>query len=205
MEIRASHNPFIYNFFRLYTSIAIRVCFRKVIIVGEASDTVQPVLAISNHISWWDGFWVMYLNMRRFKKKFFFFMMQEDQLEKHSFFRKTGGYPVKKGSRSIIESLVYSKELLTKGDNMVLLFPQGKIESAQKRDISFGKGVLKVIKESDENVQIIFIINIVDYYSGPRPELYMYFTEYKKFIQPDAEEAYKSFYSGVINKHVNCI
>jgi 1-acyl-sn-glycerol-3-phosphate acyltransferase len=203
MEIRATHNTFIYNFFKWYTSAAIRLFFRQVFIKGELIDTGKPILAISNHISWWDGFWVMYLNMKCFKRKFFFFMMQEDQLEKHRFFRKTGGYPVKKGSRSIIESLSYTKKLLTQENNMVLLFPQGKIESAQKREISFGKGVLKVIKESDEDVQIIFIFNIVDYYSGPRPELYMYFTVYKSNSQPNPEEAYRSFYSGVINEHMN--
>jgi hypothetical protein len=128
-------------------------------------------------------------------------MMQEDQLEKHRFFNRNGRYPVRKNSRSIIESLAYTKELLRQPGNMVLLFPQGKIESAQKRDISFGKGVLRVITES-ENVQVIFIVNIADYYSGPRPELFMYYTEYDKTGQPDPAEAYRLFYSGVIDSHL---
>jgi 1-acyl-sn-glycerol-3-phosphate acyltransferase len=200
MEIKTAHNPFIYNFFRLYTKAAIGIFFRKVTIVGEAGDAGRAVLAISNHISWWDGFWVMYLNMKRFGRTFFF-MMQEDQLEKHSFFRKTGGYPVRKNSKSILESLTYTIELLSQPGNMVLLFPQGKIESAQKHDISFGKGVLKVIKET-ENVQVLFIVNIVDYYSGPRPELFVYYTEYDKAGQPDPAEAYRIFYLGVIAEHL---
>lgn len=203
MEIKATHNPFIYKFFRFYTLAGIKLFFRKVIIKGEITDTGKPVLAISNHISWWDGFWVMYLNMQLFRRKYFFFMMQEDQLGKHRFFNRTGGYPVRKGSRSIIESLVYTKELLKSSENMVLLFPQGKIESAQKRDLSFGKGVLKIINDTGEDVQVIFIVNIVDYFSGPRPKLYMYFSEYKRNGRPDAAEAYRIFHSGAITEHLN--
>ena len=83
--LKAKHNFFIYPFFQLYTKRMIRKKFHSVIIESKEFDLSKPILLISNHVSWWDGFWAMYINLKLFKKKFYF-MMHENQLLKYKFF-----------------------------------------------------------------------------------------------------------------------
>ncbi len=54
-------------------------------------------------------------------------MMLEEQLRKRMYLNKSGGYSVRKGSRSILKSLDYTAELLKEKKSLVLMFPQGKI------------------------------------------------------------------------------
>jgi 1-acyl-sn-glycerol-3-phosphate acyltransferase len=138
MILKATHNVFVYSFFRLYTRLRIKAAFSNVVIQGNVTDRDLPILVIANHFSWWDGFWIPYMNMKLFRRKIYF-MMLEEQLRKYSFFNKTGGYSVKKGSKSIIESIQYTVSLLKDKTNMVFLFPQGKIGSAYQDKIVFEK------------------------------------------------------------------
>jgi 1-acyl-sn-glycerol-3-phosphate acyltransferase len=139
MICRAKHNFFVYSFFKLYTVAKIRKNFKKIHISGSFEDKQLPILIISNHVSWWDGFWAEYLNLKLFHRKFFYFMMLEEQLEKNRFLNYTGGYSIKKKARSIIESLDYTAGLLADNMNYVLIFPQGEIQSLYNDKICFDK------------------------------------------------------------------
>lgn len=196
MIIRAKHNFFIYNFFRYYTLLKIRLNFHQVTIKADVIDRKLPLLVISNHISWWDGFWVMYLNMKKFKRKFHF-MMLEEQLNTYSFFRKTGGFSVKKGSRTIIETIEHARELLRNSNNMVLIFPQGEIQSLHNKSFVFQKGIERILKENQGKIQIIFNANLPDYLSEKKPWLSMFAREYVSADLSAAvmQDAYNSFYS----------
>jgi 1-acyl-sn-glycerol-3-phosphate acyltransferase len=201
MILKASHNQFLYGFFRLYTRLRINGAFRQVIIRGDVTDRGIPVLVLANHFSWWDGFWVMYMNMKLFRRKFYY-MMLEEQLRKHIFFNKMGGYSVKRGSRSIIESINYTVDLLKDNSNMVLLFPQGRILSKYQGSISIEKGIEKVIGEAGGRAQVLFEVNLVEYFSHARPTLYIYLLEYggEGKIE-EIEKAYNGFYSSVLKTH----
>ena len=91
--LRAKHNFFIYPFFQYYTKMMIKKKFESISIEGEFKDSGKPLMLIGNHISWWDGFWAMYINLKLFKRKFHF-MMQEDQLLRYKFFNYTGGFSI---------------------------------------------------------------------------------------------------------------
>jgi len=188
---------------KCYTLLKIRSHFHNVFIKGDYIEKGMPVLVISNHLSWWDGFWAMYLNMKLFHRKFYF-MMLEEELKKHMFFNKTGGYSVKKGSRSVIESLNYTAELLSCKNNLVILFPQGKIESLYTRDFRFEKGIEYILKKVKGEVQILFLVNLVDYFSEPRPGLFMYFREYTgSGTDTDTlRMEYNDFHSECINENL---
>jgi 1-acyl-sn-glycerol-3-phosphate acyltransferase len=199
MIYKATHHFFLYPFFKLYTLWKIRRNFHNVYINGEFHEKKLPVLLLSNHLSWWDGFWAMYLNIKLFQRKFYF-MMIEEQLKKYKFFNKTGGYSVKKGSRSIIETLEYTIQLLKDKNNMVLLFPQGEIQSLYTQTIHFENGIGNIMKKVSGPVQVIFLVNLVEYFSNPKPGLYLYLKEYtgKDFTTENLEKEYNYFY-------VNCI
>jgi len=203
MMIKALHHPFFYPFFRFYTLWKIRRCFSGVFIDGHYAENNLPVLMIVNHFSWWDGFWAEYLNMKLFRRKYHF-MMLEKELKANMFLNKTGGYSISRGSRSVIESLDYTASLLSDNRNIVLMFPQGRFESMHLSDFRFEKGVEYVLKKVKTPVQIIFVVNLIEYYSNQKPQLTMYFREYN---DPDRssealEKEFNRFYSGAVGKNI---
>ena len=204
MILRARHNFLIYNFFKLYTVWKIRLNFQDISIKGEFRDRGLPILLISNHISWWDGFWAEYLNLKIFKRDFFYFMMLEEQLEKNRFLRYTGGFSIKKRSKSIVDSLSYTAELLEDRRNIVIIFPQGEIQSLYNTSINFDKGLEFILKKLKSKVQIIFLASLVDYFSGQKPGLYTYYTEYREedMTIRAIEKEYGLFYSRCRTKNI---
>jgi 1-acyl-sn-glycerol-3-phosphate acyltransferase len=157
-------------------------------------------LVIANHVSWWDGFWVQYLNKEVIHRKLCF-MMLEDQLRKHWYFRFSGGFSVKKKSRSIFESIHYSIELLEQPKNMVLMFPQGKIHSIYQDTVKFEKGVDRIIKNVSQETQLVFVANLVDYFSDRKPNLYIYIKSLlvKDVLSSTIEVEYNTFYKQVLH------
>ena len=203
MILKASHHPVIYPFFQLYTLWKIRFNFHRVFITGDFNEKGKPVLLISNHISWWDGFWVVYLNLKLFHR-IFYFMMLEEQLRKNIFLNKAGGYSVRKGTRSVIESLEYTSELLKDKKNLVLMFPQGKIESIHNQNIRFERGIEHVLKKTGGNVQVLFLVNLIDYFSNQKPGLYMYLREYEgsDFTTETLQNEFNGFYSSCVSGNI---
>lgn len=196
MIIKAKHNLFIYNFFKNYSLQKTKKVFENVIISGDFEEKNKPLLVIANHISWWDGFWIMYLNLRKLHKKFHF-MMLEEQLKRYWYFAYSGGFSINKKSRTIIETLNYTTQLLKYNKNMVLIFPQGEIKSIYENKIIFDKGINRIIEES-KNIQILMVVNLIDYFSKSKPSLYIYIKEYNS--NETIENTYNSFYSQSVNE-----
>jgi 1-acyl-sn-glycerol-3-phosphate acyltransferase len=196
MIYRTTHNFFVYNFFQVYSIWKTKRNFHKVYVNGNFDDRGLPVLVISNHFSWWDGFWVVCLNYKRFHRVFNF-MMLEEELKKRMFFTKTGGFSIKKGSKSVIETIEYTAELLSDKKYMVLLFPQGEMKSMHIRDIKFEKGIEYIIRKIPNKIHLIFLVNLIDYFSSRKPGLYMYFREYTgvDFSTETLEKEFNLFYS----------
>ena len=203
MIIKARHHTIVYPFFKFYALCKIRRHFREVTVSGEFKEKGLPVLLISNHVSWWDGFWVMYLNIKLLHRRFYF-MMLEEQLLKFSFFINCGGYSVRKGSRSVIESINYTIELLSDKKNLVMLFPQGSITSMHNQSFHFQKGLERILKAVKEKVQIIFLANLVDYFSSEKPSLFIYLQEYNNLNNniETIQEDYNLFYSGCVAENI---
>ena len=201
MILKAKHNTIIYPFFKSYIRRKIKQNFKPIKIIGEVADKNLPVLLITNHNSWWDGLWVEYVNQQIFKRKFYF-MMLEDQLRKFWFFNYTGGFSVRKNSKSIIETLDYTKQLLANKNNLVLIYPQGKIQSMHNTDFQFERGLEHILKKLQNPVQVIFMVSLVDYFSSDKPGLYLYIQEYaeNEFKTENIQFAFSAFYQICIKK-----
>jgi 1-acyl-sn-glycerol-3-phosphate acyltransferase len=199
--LKAKHNFIIHPFFKWYAGSIIKRHFGMVKIVGEIQDKNLPVLLISNHISWWDGFWAMYINLKVLHRKFHF-MMLEDQLRKFWFFNYTGGFSVNKKSKSLIETLHYTAELLTDNQNMVLVFPQGEIQSQHNQNLLFEKGLERILKDKDGMIQIVFLANLVDYFSNRKPGIYFHLQENNTKVSDiaDLQQQYNLFYAQSVEK-----
>ncbi len=196
MMLKAKHNFIVYTGFKIYTFCAVKNHFSKVFIKGTMPDLNLPIVVIANHISWWDGIWTMHLNMKVFKRKFHF-MMLENQLRQHMFFIHLGGYSITKKSKSIIESIQYTSQLLANPRNLVLLFPEGKIHSMHNQQFVYQTGIKRILEKIDQkNIQIVFLANFIDYFSGKKPSLYMYYEQYiyESFSIDDMQNCYNQFY-----------
>jgi len=194
--IRAKHHPVIYPLFQLLTRYLLKRKFNSVHIGGDFDDDGNAVLVIANHISWWDGFWIMYVNLRIIRRRFHF-MMLEEQLKKHWYFQYTGGFSVRKKSRSIVESIRYTTDLLSCKENMVFMFPQGEINSIYNHSIRFEKGAQHIIDAGSDDLQVVFIANFIDYFSDTRPNLYIYLQKIPagELKNNQLEQAYSNFYT----------
>lgn len=194
MIIKASHHPIVYPFFKLYAVLRIRRHFYATHVMDSIKLNDTAILVLSNHTSWWDGFWIMYLNVFFFKRKFHF-MMLEEQLLKYKFFRKTGGFSIRKKSRTAVETINYTAQLLDTSENMVLIFPQGKIESMHVSSIAFENGLEHILQKTSKPVQLVFSVNLIDYFSNQKPSLYMYLQTYEgKNATLHIQQAYNNFY-----------
>jgi len=175
--LKAKHNAVIYPFFKWFIRFKINRNFIPVKITSEIIEKNLPVLLITNHNSWWDGLWVEYVNQQIFKRKYHF-MMLEEQLRKFWFFNYTGGFSVRKNSKSIIETLDYTRQLLTNKNNLVLMYPQGEIQSMHEPDFKFERGLEHILKKIENPVQVVFMVSLVDYFSNPKPGLFLYLKEF---------------------------
>ncbi len=200
--IKAKYNRFFCPLFKWLSRFLVKRNFCFIHIEREFNDNGHSVLAIANHISWWDGFWVEYLNLKTIHRTFNF-MMLEEQLKKHWYFQQIGGYSVRKNSREVIESIDYTAELLNKDGNLVLMFPQGEIHSAHTHAVHFENGIQYIIKKCKDAAQVLFVVNITDYFSNAKPHLFIYTkTCTAGFLKNrNIEEEYNLFFTEVLNTH----
>lgn len=177
-------------FWGAFARLGCKWSFREVRIIGDVkTDPQKSVLLLGNHVSWWDGFWAIELN-RRLLDKHFYVMMLERELRKRTFMRELGAYSVAPGSRDVLQSLDYTIDLLTEPQNLVLLFPQGKIHSLHQDTITFQPGVKRILKKAPPITQVLLYAAFIDYGEHPRPTLSIYLTEASR-----DEVEYDAFYA----------
>jgi len=87
---------------------------------------------------------------------------------------------------------------------MVLIFPQGEIQSLHNQNILFEKGVERVLKNKENAVQVVFLANLVDYFSNPKPSIYFHIHEYmeRDFHLQSIQENYNRFYAESVRKQM---
>lgn len=131
-------------------------------------------------------------------------MMLEEQLKQRMFLNKAGVFSIKKQSRDIVDSLNYTKELLTNPLNMVTIYPQGAIQSLYHYPVQFEKGISSILgKMQPKNVQVVFLATLVDYFSHRKPSLTLALTDYdtKQFTSmKEMEDAYNQHLNNMIDQ-----
>jgi hypothetical protein len=74
----------------------------------------------------------------------------------------------------MLESLDYAAELLNDPQNLVLLFPQGKLFSNFVDDIKFEKGINRVIRQAEGKFQLLFAATFIQYYKHKKQSVNVY-------------------------------
>jgi hypothetical protein len=181
------------KFSKYYTKILISIFFGSIKYKGQYEEKELPILMISNHFSFYDGFIQILLNFKVFKRRFNF-MMLEKELSKNMILTKIGASSISKGKRSSIASIDYAVEMLQDKENLFLFFPQGKIKSIYTRKFTFEKGLLSYILENTKNdFQLVFNINLINYGTNLRPDLWVYYETQTLSKNTNAEDVEREF------------
>jgi len=197
---RSRHITFYTTFFRWYTSRMLKKHLAGIQTELDPCYADKAVLLIGNHFSWWDRFIGNYLSYKFCHKKFHVMMLRE-QLEKRMFLNKAGAFSVEKSSRSAVESIIYSAEILSQKGNLLMMFPQGAFDSLYHRGFVFARGVEKILEKCDSLPAVVFNINLVEYFSNPAPTLFIRSRMYQgEMSTRKLEEAFNLFHLECISK-----
>jgi 1-acyl-sn-glycerol-3-phosphate acyltransferase len=151
--------------------------------IAVADD--KAVLLLANHFSWWDGFLMYYLNHKLFGKRFHV-MIIEDTIRQVSFFKYLGAFSVNKNSRDVLQSLDYAAKLLEDPQNLVLIFPQGKLYSNFVDRVHFEKGVWRIMEQAQHNFRLLFSATFIQHLKHKKPVATVYLKD------EDEDQAYKN-------------
>jgi hypothetical protein len=85
---------------------------------------------------------------------------------------------------------------------LVFIFPQGEIQSMHNQAIKFEKGLERILKKQTNKIQIVFLANLIDYFSNPKPGIYFYVQEYaaEAIDVESIQTSYNKFYSESVEK-----
>jgi 1-acyl-sn-glycerol-3-phosphate acyltransferase len=197
--IKARHIPFFVRFFSWYSKYGLQRYFHRIDFLSDVDVSGSPVLLIGNHFSWWDGFIAYRLNDLMLRKKFHV-MMLEEQLKGRMFLNKAGAYSIKRGSRSVIDSLSYTSSLLREKNNMAVIYPQGEITSVHRRPVVFEKGIDRILRDTPEELMILFYVALPDWFSEQKPSLMVRVTRYESSERSTVamEKAFNAFMNDCI-------
>ncbi|WP_183565761.1 1-acyl-sn-glycerol-3-phosphate acyltransferase [Mucilaginibacter sp. SP1R1] len=150
--------------------------FNKMIINGAEIKPGHSYLFMSNHFSFWDGFFALYVCFKFINKqqklKTIYIMSVKKQLEKNWWLKYFGSFSVAPGSRSVDESLDYAADKLDEPGNILLYYPQGNLESSHIRHIEFKDGVYEITQRIKGDCQLIWSSNIIEYFESIKPSVY---------------------------------
>lgn len=161
------------NIYLKYINWWIKRNFKSIQIQPFTPRPGHSILLLCNHFSWWDGMIANLTAVYNLKRKYYV-MMQEDQFDKHWYFRFIGAYSIKKGSREMLASLTYSAGILDNPESLIVIFPQGELYSNHETHIHVEKGVYKLMEQIKGPCQVVYHCILIDYFEAHHPSAYIH-------------------------------
>lgn len=150
--------------------------FNKLVIDDVPLKSDCSYLLMCNHLGFWDGFWALFLVYNAFYKKQnlngFNIMILKKQLQKNPWLRYFGCFSIVPNSKSSAESLAFAAEILNKPGNILIMFPQGNLESIYVREIVVKDGINEILKRVKGKCQLIWSSNLIEYFESLKPSVY---------------------------------
>ncbi|MDP4175052.1 MAG: lysophospholipid acyltransferase family protein [Bacteroidota bacterium] len=177
--IKAEHNKAARLIFDVYIDRLLKKNFSSFFLVNECPEikNINSLIVTPNHFSWWDGFFIDLVNRKVLRRKIHI-MMLEDQLKKYWFFRYLGAYSVRQENpKCIIETAAYSREISDIPGTLNVIYPQGEIESYEKRPLSFKFGLRFFLRGIAGNSAVAPVLFKIKYGEVMKPSVYCWFGE----------------------------
>jgi 1-acyl-sn-glycerol-3-phosphate acyltransferase len=141
-------------------------------------DPDQPLLLVSNHVSWWDGFILRSLQQALRPEDPFHTVMLERELGRRPFLRLLGGVGLTPGSPGSLKGLL--RELTEARERApgltVLFFPQGRIWPSHRRPLGFQEGI-RVVARALSPVTVLPVGLHLEPGRWPAPTAYLSISE----------------------------
>lgn len=170
--IKAKHNYFARKLFDLYIDKLMKKSFSHFYFMNQLPKFSEDATLIltPNHFSWWDGFFIDFLNRKLIKRKIHVLML-DNQLKKFWFFRFVGAFSIDlENKKTMIHTFKYVKELLKDSRNLVVIYPQGKIEPFDS--VTEIKEGVKIFANLSENVCLIPVAFKIQFNEEMKPDIY---------------------------------
>jgi hypothetical protein len=180
--IVARHAAWADFIFQPYLRWLFRRHFKALHLFGKPPQTEPhlPLLLLPNHSTWWDGFFVYFLNKKIFRRPAYL-MMLEEQLARFHFFSRLGVFSVNPDSPySVRESLTYAAGILgrqTLPRPLLCMFPQGELLPWNKRPLDYRRGVEVLMKTFAESVNVLSLAIRVEFLYEQKAEVFFLFGE----------------------------
>lgn len=102
-----------------------------------------PLVAVANHVSWWDGFLLLELHRLMRPGAQFYSVMLETELRQHPFLERIGAIGIDPQSPSGVLSCIreLKRRIDAHPDSMIFFFPQGRILPSWRRPLGFRRGI----------------------------------------------------------------
>lgn len=168
--------PFVFNLSAILLNWYLKRKFNKLVIDQIEIKPNHSYLLMCNHFSFWDGFLAGYLIYKAIHSKQQLkglkIMVLKKQMEKNKWLKYFGCFSVSPGIASVEESLNYAAEALSEPGNLLLMFPQGNLESTHIRTIKFKDGIGSIIPKIKGDCQLIWSSNLTEYFESLKPTVY---------------------------------
>ncbi|MFY8161711.1 MAG: 1-acyl-sn-glycerol-3-phosphate acyltransferase [Candidatus Kapaibacteriota bacterium] len=187
--IKAQHNKIFEFIFLKYLYFIFKQNFHSINLIKNndltknnfkfKNNNTKNIIFVQNHSYWWDGFIAYIVNQKLFGYKYFVMMLNK-QLQKFPMFKYIGAFSIEPtSSKSIIESINYSIDILNQNkNNSLLIFPQGTTKTDFNDEFELKNGLFEILKKyfkSNPNESIYICIIFTKIYSGnnQKPELFI--------------------------------
>ncbi|MGL5015126.1 MAG: 1-acyl-sn-glycerol-3-phosphate acyltransferase [Bacteroidales bacterium] len=191
-------------FWQYYSKVAIILFFRKFekIELGASIRRDRTILMISNHTGWWDGFWNLHY-IRFTLKRPFNVAVAEKVIVEQPFFKYLGFISLGKTQAQLRRAMQTLSSILKQKDNLLLIYPQGKLTSTYCDSFKFGPLAERLLSKSE--AQLCMAAYFVEYGKSPRPTICGYYKSinFEDIRDITIEKLYDRFYNEALNKQID--
>lgn len=172
--LAANHSNIANFIFRRYLKHLFKKNFDSISIIGNLPDiSNKPILLLPNHISWWDGFFVHYLNDIHFKRKMYL-MVIEETLVKYKFFLKLGAFSIDKSKpKEVIKAFDYAAEILKNNNSLLGIYPQAELVPALAAEIKYRNGLELLFKKVNSEYDIVLMAVRIIHLKNKLPSVFI--------------------------------
>lgn len=203
--IKARHSRIARILFNPYLSVLLKRNFGHFYLLNDPPfDQMKgkSLIVTPNHFSWWDGFFIDYMN-RKLLRRNFHILMLEEQLNKYRFFNYLGAFSINPGfAKSTILTARYTASVINDADNMVAFYPQGRIEDYAKRPVELKPGLKLFLKNAADNTAVLIVTFSIRYNESRKPYVTGRFGNI--FDAKELRDDFGQFYSA-FNESLSCL
>jgi 1-acyl-sn-glycerol-3-phosphate acyltransferase len=168
--------PFFFKLGAFILNLFIKARYHKQVIHPIEIKPGHSYILMCNHFSFADGFYAFFLANKllwaKNKMQGFYAMSLKKQMQKNKWLQYTGSFSVDPGKYSVQESLVYAAEVLSTPGNLLLFFPQAKLESHHITHIHFEEGLKEIVPLIKGPCQLIWCSTIIEFFESTKPSIY---------------------------------